>query len=217
MLGRQIDDKKVICKTIQLSLIILTIICTVFSVSVLSLAASAQEEKSTDICVIDDNSGSTYQDETWCRYKYVLEVMASLVDYDSGGRMYIYPLCDVSIDGRESSASCEPISITSYADIGKISNMLTTTPANTPFEPVESAYNYLIRDKLSVEYLFYFVYKQVDSFLDRELFTHKELLSIQIIPAFIIQLSFINLKRHNYQTVFDSACSNIELVLYVRR
>lgn len=120
------------------------IICTVFSILVPSLAASAQEGKSTDICVIYDNSGSTYQDETWCRYKYVLEVMASLVDYDNGGRMYIYPLCDVSLDGRESSASCEPISIASYADIGKISNMLTTTPANTPFEPVENAYNYLI-------------------------------------------------------------------------
>ncbi len=136
--------KKVTRKTIQLSLMILMIICTVLSTSVPSLAASAQEEKSTDICVIYDNSGSTYQDETWCRYKYVLEVMASLVDYDNGGRMYIYPLCDVSLDGRESSASCEPISIASYADIGKISNMLTTTPANTPFEPVENAYKYLV-------------------------------------------------------------------------
>lgn len=69
--------------------------------------------------------------------------MASLIDYDNGGRLIIYPLCDVSLDGRTGSASTDPIVVASYSDIGKITNMYSTSTGETPFEPVEKAYTYL--------------------------------------------------------------------------
>jgi hypothetical protein len=106
-------------------------------------AKNSAVPKGTDICVIYDNSRSTYQDETWCRYKYILEILATSFDYKQGGQLLIYPLCDVSLDGRESSGSREPIYIRSYADIGKIKNLFTTAPAGTSFAPVEDAWQYL--------------------------------------------------------------------------
>lgn len=132
-----------------LSLILLIAFNIIITNPLHSFAETKPDKKTTDICVVYDNSASTYQDETWCRYKYALEIMASFVDYDNGGRLYIYPLCSVSLDGRKDSASKEPISITSYADIGKISNMLTTSPANTPFEPVEYAYHFLLEESVA--------------------------------------------------------------------
>ena len=44
---------------------------------------SAEEAtQTTDICIVFDNTESTYQSETWCRYKYAMTILADFIDFE---------------------------------------------------------------------------------------------------------------------------------------
>lgn len=138
---------------------------TLFSVLVLSLlifslfnsfslrtdaSVLTKKQKSYDIAIAFDNSGSMYADQSWCRAKYAMEIFASMLDYENGDKLRIYPMWAVTTDGTTSvqssgkaQESTEPIIINSKNDIDKISNLYTISASGTPFTPVNKAYEYL--------------------------------------------------------------------------
>ena len=130
-------------------LMLLSVFCVVpFTSSAAQYTSSA---KSYDIAVVFDNSGSMYQPDdkgdskAWCRAKYAMEIFASMLNYDNGDKLKIYPMWQVTTDGSQPSSggSYSAIEIKSKADIDKISNLYTVNPSNTPFAPVLEAYDYL--------------------------------------------------------------------------
>ena len=106
-----------------------------------------------DIAVVFDNSGSMYTDKSepeyadnkaWCRAKYSMEIFASMLDYDNGDKLSIYPMWPVTTDGKTNSkGSDKAIKINKFSDVDKINKIYTPDPLGTPFTPVKSAYNYL--------------------------------------------------------------------------
>ena len=119
-------------------------------------------EKSYDIAVVFDNSGSMYDGtEAWCRAKYAMEIFASMLNYDRD-KLRIFPMWNVTTDGSRpemddyNSGYCpkvDPIEIKNSADINKISNMFTVNPWNTPFEPITEAHEYLKRSSADEKWL----------------------------------------------------------------
>lgn len=104
-------------------------------------ATTTKAQRSYDIAVVFDNSGSMYGNPGWCRAKYAMEIFASMLDYEDGDRLRIYPMWEVTTDGSTpaSGGSYSAIEIKSAKDIDKISNMYTVNPNNTPYEPVTEA------------------------------------------------------------------------------
>lgn len=109
------------------------------------------DEKSYDIAVVFDNSGSMYQPDdkgdskAWCRAKYAIEIFASMLNYENGDKLRVYPMWEVTTDGSKpnSGGSYSAIEINNKKDIDKISNLYTVNPSNTPFAPVLEAQKYL--------------------------------------------------------------------------
>lgn len=101
-------------------------------------------DKTYDIAVVYDNSGSMYQNEAWCRAKYAMEIFASMLNYNKD-KLHIFPMWEVTTDGSNpnSGGSYAPIEIKTENDINKISNLYTVNPNNTPFEPISEAHDYL--------------------------------------------------------------------------
>ena len=124
------------------------ILCTVIMMCVAGINISvnaAEVEKANrtyDIAVVFDNSGSMYFNEAWCRAKYAIEIFASMPNYENGDRLRIYPMWPVVTDGStpSSGGSIDPVEITGQSDIDKIYNMYTVKPSETPFAPVTEAY-----------------------------------------------------------------------------
>lgn len=130
-------------------LMVVSVFCTIpFTASAATITTSA---KSYDIAVVFDNSGSMYQPDSkgdskaWCRAKYAMEIFASMLNYENGDRLRIYPMWEVTTDGSQpdSGGSYAAIEIKSKADIDKISKLYTVHPNNTPFAPVLEAHEYL--------------------------------------------------------------------------
>lgn len=107
-------------------------------------ASVTKVEKSYDIAVVFDNSGSMYQNQGWCRAKYAMEIFASMLNYNRD-KLHIFPMWEVTTDGSQPSSggSYKPIEIKSEQDIDKISNLYTVHPDNTPFAPITEAHDYL--------------------------------------------------------------------------
>lgn len=109
-------------------------------------AEVTKEEKVYEIAVVFDNSGSMYNEsKSWCRAKYAMEIFASMMNYENGDKLKIFPMWEVTTDGStpQSGGSYKAIEISSEKDIDKISNLYTVNPSNTPFAPIEEAYNSL--------------------------------------------------------------------------
>lgn len=125
-------------------------------------ATVTKTEKTYDIAVVFDNSGSMYQvrpkdgldGAAWCRAKYAIEIFASMLNYERD-KLHIFPMWEVTTDGSQpaSGGSYSPIEITSKKDIDKISNMFTVHPSNTPFEPIQEAHDYLSRSSADEKWL----------------------------------------------------------------
>ena len=124
-----------------------------------SAAVTTKKQKSYDIAIAFDNSGSMYDNKSWCRAKYAMEIFASMLDYEKGDRLRIYPMWEVATDGStpvpsgnpmESSA---PVIIDGNDDIDKISNLYTIHASGTPFTPVTKAYEYLVSSSASEKWL----------------------------------------------------------------
>lgn len=144
---------KILYRISSLALAVLTVISISLAIPVTAQATTLTTgstsyqvtEKSYDIAVVFDNSGSMYDNEAWCRAKYAMEVFASMLDYDDGDKLRIYPMWGVTTDGSQpgSGGSYSAIEIRSKADIDKISNLYTVAPSSTPFAPALEAHAYM--------------------------------------------------------------------------
>lgn len=104
-------------------------------------AVVSKNSKTYEIAVVFDNSGSMYDNQAWCRAKYAMEIFSSMLHYENGDVLKIFPMWPVTTDGSKptSGGSYEGIEIRGSGDIDKISNMYTVSPSNTPFAPIEEA------------------------------------------------------------------------------
>lgn len=137
--------KGILCRISSMLLILMILISTSISLPITANAASVTKtEKSYDIAVVFDNSGSMYQSHGWCRAKYAMEIFASMLNYDRD-KLHIFPMWEVTTDGSQpdSGGSYAAIEVKSKGDIDKISNLYTVRPSNTPFAPITEAYDYL--------------------------------------------------------------------------
>ena len=64
-----------------------------------------QKEKSYEIAVVFDNSGSMYDNESWSRAKYAMEVFAAMLN--EGDVLKIYPMHPVTTDGKTKSGALQ--------------------------------------------------------------------------------------------------------------
>lgn len=129
----------------------------------LPLAVSADEPTKTkhtyDIAVAFDNSGSMYQDgnKAWSRAKYAMEIFASMLNYDNGDKLTVFPMWEVTTDGNTPTGSqvesTAPVEIRGKADIDKLSRMYTVCPWGTPYTPVDKAFSYLKSSKATDKWL----------------------------------------------------------------
>lgn len=117
-------------------------------------------EKRYDIAVAYDNSGSMYSEgrTRWCQAKYAMEIFASMLSYENGDRLTIFPMWEVTTDGKDRpqigyGGSYEPFEVKSKSDIDKISNMFTVRPSFTPFEPVFDAEKHLLSSSADEKWL----------------------------------------------------------------
>ncbi len=135
--------KKNFVKFSSLLLVLLILLSTFMSINFTATAAETQKvERSYDIAVVFDNSGSMYQNSmAWCRAKYAMEIFASMLNYENGDRLRIYPMWSVTTDGSQpiSGGSTDAIEVLSEADFDKISNLYTVDDNGTPFAPVWEA------------------------------------------------------------------------------
>lgn len=135
------------------------LVALVFICSTALVFASAADNKPAtitkvnrryEIAVVYDNSGSMYTSKAWCYAKYSMEIFASMLNYDNGDKLSIFPMWEVSTDGKAVSATAEPvessgsIQVKSPGDVKKISNMYTLNADGTPITQVDNAYNYLL-------------------------------------------------------------------------
>ena len=126
--------------------VILAVILLWMSLPSAQAANYSKVEKSYDIAVVFDNSGSMYNNEAWCRAKYAMEIFASMLNYDKGDKLKIFTMWGIATDGSKPGQYTNgsfSADIGSSADIDKISNLYTIIPGGTPFAPVTEAYEYL--------------------------------------------------------------------------
>lgn len=120
-----------------------------------SAATVTKTEKSYDIAVVFDNSGSMYSNSMgWCRAKYAMEIFASMLNYDKD-KLSIFPMWEVTWDGSmpTTGGSFAPISIKNESEIDKISNLYTVNPGGTPFAPIDEAHSYLKKSSADEKWL----------------------------------------------------------------
>lgn len=142
---------------------LMAIVSAIILLSAFPIGVSATKaHKSYDIAVVFDNSGSMYMgnnDKAWCRATYAMEIFASMLDYENGDKLTIYPMWEVTTDGSTPSPGnvareCNtPIIVQSKSDIDKISNLFTICASGTPFTPVEKAYEALKSSTASQRWL----------------------------------------------------------------
>ncbi len=99
--------------------------------------------KNYEIAVVYDNSGSMAADGRWYKAKYAMEIFASMIDFNNGDKLTVFPMHPVTVDGDRESSTVEEVEIRTVGDIDKVHNMYTPNDGNTPFETVENAYSYL--------------------------------------------------------------------------
>lgn len=124
------------------SIMVLVLLATQFcSIFTIHAATVSKNVKIYEIAVVFDNSGSMYDNQAWCRAKYAMEIFSSMLHYDNGDVLKIFPMWSVTTDGTKpvSGGSYSGIEIRGISDICKISNLYTVSPSNTPFAPISEA------------------------------------------------------------------------------
>ncbi len=135
---------------------VMIISCCLFVTTVGATDQGYQKiDRTYEIAVVYDNSGSMYENDGWCRAKYSMEIFASMLDYADGDKLWVVPMWGVTTDGKTSgNGSFSPILIDSADDINnKISKMYTPVANGTPYQPVKEAYNILKKSKASDKWL----------------------------------------------------------------
>ena len=138
-------------------LLTLLMVLNVFAIIPLTANAAKKTEKSYEIAIVFDNSGSMYENQgkSWCRAKYAMEIFASMLNYDNGDKLWIYPMWEVT-NGKPQNGdvgSYEAIPITKKEDIDKITNLYTTRPYGTPLAPVYEAHEYMKTSKATEKWI----------------------------------------------------------------
>ena len=129
--------KKIISKLLLAAILV----CSVFSAGTDSKAAEVKAGTARAIYVVFDNSGSMYGpgNKAWSQAIYAMEVFAAMMNFDSGDQMKIFPMHDVTTDGKETSKTTSSITVKSISDIAQIHNMYTPNPLGTPYTQVNNA------------------------------------------------------------------------------
>lgn len=145
----------------RISLLLLTLLMVVNVFAIMPLTANAAKvtktQKSYEIAIVFDNSGSMYENQgkSWCRAKYAMEIFASMLNYDNGDKLWIYPMWEVT-NGKPQNGdigSYKAIPITKKEDIDKITNLYTTRPYGTPLAPVYEAHEYMKTSKATEKWI----------------------------------------------------------------
>ena len=133
----------------------LIMIASTFALSVIPASADNDKEdvqknaESHQIAVVFDNSGSMYDNESWCRAKYAMEIFASMLDYDTDS-LSVFPMWEVTTDGSKppmGGGSYKRIDIKGIDGINQINKLFTVNPSGTPYSTVTEAYDYLKNSK----------------------------------------------------------------------
>ncbi len=153
---------------------ILTVLLTAFmfvgmmlpmTANAASKAKVQKKETRYEIAVVLDNSGSMYDTEAWCRAKYAMEIFASMLNYENGDKLTIFPMWESVYDGSAPTdpyaGSYAPLTISGgkggtdsiSQKIDSISRMYTTNPYGTPYESVTSAAAHLKTSKADEKWL----------------------------------------------------------------
>ena len=103
--------------------------------------------KRYEIAVAYDNSGSMYNNASWYQAKYAMEIFASMIDFNNGDKLTVFPMHPVTTDGNENSTETMQVTVSGVSDIDKIHNMYTPNAGGTPFGAAVDAYNYLLGEK----------------------------------------------------------------------
>lgn len=104
-------------------------------------AKAARGGKSRAIYVVFDNSGSMYKpgNMAWSQATYAMEVFASMMNFDNGDVMKVFPMHPVSVNGNAGEDRTSSITVQSIDDIVQIHNMYTPVPEGTPYTQVNVA------------------------------------------------------------------------------
>ncbi len=147
---------KICIRLASLLFVVLMILCSLNLICLTAFAEAniTKADKSYDIAVVFDNSGSMYESAAWCRAKYAMEIFASMLNYDKD-KLHIFPMWEVTTNGSQpkSGGSYSAIEIKSEKDINKISNLFTVRPLGTPFAPVKEAHDYLKKSTADEKWL----------------------------------------------------------------
>lgn len=111
----------------------------------------ASNVKKKVIYMVMDNSDSMYFDrngdgdknkypqQKWCQVKYAMQVFASMMDFENGDQLRIYPMHDITI-GKNGTKVDKFLSIESAEDLDEISQIYSSGDTRgTPFETVKTA------------------------------------------------------------------------------
>ncbi len=145
--------------------IVLMLLCSTVAVGLTASAAispiNANNEKTYEIAVVFDNSGSMYGDvakntegnvrgkKAWSQAKYAMEIFASMLDFPKD-KLTVFPMWAVTTD-KNSKPSWDGIEIDSKEEINNIHNMYTMSPHETPFEAVTNAAEHLLKNSKADE------------------------------------------------------------------
>ena len=132
---------------------VLCLILLISAFSVLSFAKKGKRqtpEKQKDIAIVFDNSGSMFfkwpnkvvgPSDRWSRALYATGVFASMLNYDSGDCLSIYPMASVTIGekGNDKYNDEKPVVIASKDDVEKIHQIYTEKTNGTTLCPAKKA------------------------------------------------------------------------------
>ena len=133
--------------------ILLILMLTVSMFPTVSLAGNAvKDEKSRDIAIVFDNSGSMYGtgNKRWCQAIYAMEVFAAMMN--DGDTLSVYPMNDIEVNGTLYTSQ-SPLVVRNLNEVPQIENILTIHGGITPVETVTDAYNGLLGSKADEQWL----------------------------------------------------------------
>lgn len=134
------------------------LLCSTFIFNSLSVYAAeentniSKEIISHDIAIVFDNSGSMYDDtDRWSQALYAMGVFASMLDYESGDKLGIYPMGEISI-GKNGKSISDRLEITED-NIDDISKIYCKHTSETILRPAYNAKEYLKNSQAKEKWL----------------------------------------------------------------
>ena len=114
----------------------------VHSVKAIESNAGKNNTTTHDIAIVFDNSGSMYDDtDRWSQSLYAIGVFASMLDYETGDSLGIYPMGEISV-GKNGNSSSGRLEITKD-NIKDISKIYCKSTSETIVAPAYRASTYL--------------------------------------------------------------------------